>query len=340
MQRDRRKLADVLNGAVPGQAVVEIGNYAKIDSLCAGLLQHVLDDAALARSGKENFVDELLAGVLKKSFEVADDVRSHRVDGGATGQLNKALERITQVTDFLHVLAERVCLNACADDEHVAGVEPAIEPAIKKNPIDEAAECQADGDEADGFKHNGARNNDCSDQVERAGEQEAGGKAGLGAHPLLMEEVGHVHGRIEMQSPAGDNEREGEAAQEGQKNPNRQAVEQRALEKVPRAHYGGGAEPVECSAHRGQKDGKPHPSPSTSWPCRANLSMYCLLRRRPTPTRDDDSFCQKSELAISSTQTSNFLKCLGYGPLGLTCNARKQGINGARFSASGLLPGV
>jgi hypothetical protein len=39
--------------------------------------------------------------------------------------------------------------------------------------------------------------------------------------------------------------------------------------------------------------------------------------------RDEDSFCQKSELAIKSTQTSNFLKCLDYRPLGLMSNARE-----------------
>lgn len=46
---------------------------------------------------------------------------------------------------------------------------------------------------------------------------------------------------------------------------------------------------------------------------------------------DDDSFCQKSELAIESTQTSNLLKTLDYGLLGLTGNKREtrfiQGTN-------------
>ena len=74
MQGDGRKLADVFDGAVPGQAVVEVGNHAQIDPVHPSLLQNTLDDAALAGSGEEDLVDELLARVLEESFEVADDV--------------------------------------------------------------------------------------------------------------------------------------------------------------------------------------------------------------------------------------------------------------------------
>ena len=135
---------------------------------------------------------------------------------GATGQLDETLECVAQVADLLQMLAERMCLEAGADDEHVARIQPAIEPAVKQNAIDEAAQSPARWSPGRWFR---ARcRGECTrpDQVKRAGEEQAGGKAGLGAHPLLMEKVGHVHRRIKMQAPAGDNERKGESAQKRQ----------------------------------------------------------------------------------------------------------------------------
>ena len=78
MQRNGRELADVFDGAVPGQAVVEIGNHAQIDAVHAGFLEHILNDAALAGSGEKDFVDELLARVLKERVEGADNVAAGR----------------------------------------------------------------------------------------------------------------------------------------------------------------------------------------------------------------------------------------------------------------------
>ena len=50
VQRNGGKLADVLDGAVPGQAVVHIGNHAQVHAVGAGLLQHVLDDPRARRA--------------------------------------------------------------------------------------------------------------------------------------------------------------------------------------------------------------------------------------------------------------------------------------------------
>src|ERR1039458_5278475 len=110
------------------------------------------------------------------------------------------------------MLTKRIRLWTRADDEHIAGIEPAIETLVKQNAIDEAAEAQADGHKADRFKHNAAGNGFSSDQIERAGEEQAGSQAGLGAHSLFVEKVCHVHRRVEMQTPAGDNESDREAA--------------------------------------------------------------------------------------------------------------------------------
>ena len=74
VQRNGRKLADVFDGAVPGQAVVHVGNHAQIHAMHAGLLQHVLHDSALAGRGEEDLIHKLLAGVLEERVESAHHV--------------------------------------------------------------------------------------------------------------------------------------------------------------------------------------------------------------------------------------------------------------------------
>ena len=113
MQRDGRELADVFNGAVPGKAVVKIGNDAQIDAMHARFFEYVLNHAALAGSGEKNLVDELLACVLEERVEGADDIpaRGHHVRGSA-GELDKAFERVAEVTNAIEVMAQGMCFCA------------------------------------------------------------------------------------------------------------------------------------------------------------------------------------------------------------------------------------
>ena len=106
MQRDGWELADVLDRAVPGEAVVEVRDHAQIDAMHAGFLEDVLHDAALARGGEEDFVDELLAGVLEERFEGADDIAGRRDQPRrCAGEFNEALERVSEVTNALEMMA-------------------------------------------------------------------------------------------------------------------------------------------------------------------------------------------------------------------------------------------
>jgi hypothetical protein len=84
MQRNGGKLADVFDGAVPGQAVVHVGNHAQIHAVLARLLQHILHDPALAGRGEEDLIHKLLAGVLEERIE-----RAHHVAGGAAKRGNR-----------------------------------------------------------------------------------------------------------------------------------------------------------------------------------------------------------------------------------------------------------
>ena len=139
VQRNGGKLADVLDRAVPGQAVVHIGNHAQIHAVRARLVQNILHNSAFAGSGKEDLIHKLLAGVLEERIE-----RSHHIAGGGgetgtgAGKVDKALEGVAKVADALKMMAKRMRLRPGADDEHVAGAHAAVEA-----PVDE--ECGRPG---------------------------------------------------------------------------------------------------------------------------------------------------------------------------------------------------
>ena len=87
VQRNRRKLANVFDGAVKGKASVHIGHHAQIHAVNAGLLDHIPNHAALTGRGKEYLIDKLFAGLLKERVQGA-----HHIGAGqaAHGRLEAA----------------------------------------------------------------------------------------------------------------------------------------------------------------------------------------------------------------------------------------------------------
>ena len=74
MQRNGRKLANVFDGVVPGEAIVHIGNDTQVHAVRASLLQNVLNDAALTGGSEEDLIHKLLAGVLEERIESANHI--------------------------------------------------------------------------------------------------------------------------------------------------------------------------------------------------------------------------------------------------------------------------
>ena len=68
------KLPDVLDGAVPGQAVVHVGNDAQIDAMSPGLFEHRMNQLPFARRGEEDFVDKQGARMMEKTIDRADNL--------------------------------------------------------------------------------------------------------------------------------------------------------------------------------------------------------------------------------------------------------------------------
>jgi hypothetical protein len=93
VQRNGRKLANVLDGAVPGQAVVHFGNNAQVHAVGAGLVKHILHDPAFAGSGEEDLVHKLLARMLEERIERTHDIAGGgRKRGTRTGKSMKPLK--------------------------------------------------------------------------------------------------------------------------------------------------------------------------------------------------------------------------------------------------------
>ena len=88
------------------------------------------------------------------------------------------------------MMTKSVRLRPGADDEHVARIQAAIEAPVEQEAIDEAPQAQRDGYQDHRADHDSAGNIVGVNQVERAGEQQAGGETGLRAQPLLMQKVG------------------------------------------------------------------------------------------------------------------------------------------------------
>lgn len=82
--------------------------------------------------------------MLKERVEGADDIpaRGHHVRGSA-GELDKAFERVAEVTNAIEVMTQGMCFCARSDDEDVAGILSSFKSAIHQGPIDEAAKAQA-----------------------------------------------------------------------------------------------------------------------------------------------------------------------------------------------------
>ena len=174
MQRHGGKLADVLDGAVPGHGVVNLGNYTQVHAVSAGLLQHLLHDVPFAGRGEKNLVDKLLAGILEERIERTHDIaRRQRRARSGTRKIDKALEGVSQMPDAVEMVAQGLRLRSGADNEHVARIQPPVEAPIEKYAKDEPPQAQSDCDQEHRADHNAARDVVGMHQVKRAGEQQA-----------------------------------------------------------------------------------------------------------------------------------------------------------------------
>jgi hypothetical protein len=159
--------------------------------------------------------------------------------------------------DALQVMAEGMRLRAGTDDEDIAGVDAALETAVEQEPIDQAAQTERKGNESDRDQNDAAGDIRGVNQVERSGEQQAGGQAGLNIQSLLMKKTNQPGRGIELQTAADDNERNGKSAQEGEQDAHGTAMNEGAVPKTFCACYRAGMQFVQSGQQRGSDDGNP-----------------------------------------------------------------------------------
>ena len=126
----------------------------------------------------------------------------------------KALERVAEVANALEVMTESVCFGAGADDEDVAGVLAALEPAVHQGAVDEAAQAQGNRDQNQRQDNDAPRDVFGANKIEGSGEQQAGGEADLHGKALFMQEGAQTGGRVEIEPAAGDDQDGRESAKQ------------------------------------------------------------------------------------------------------------------------------
>ena len=211
------------------------------------------------------------------------------------------------------MVAQGVRFRSGADDEHVARIQTAVEAPIEEHAIDEPPQAQGDGDQAHRADHDAARNVVGMHQVKRAGEQQARSETGLRAEALLVQKIGEALRRVQVHAAAGGDERKGEAAEQSQQNAHRPAVKQGPVPKSSARRSGEWCGTRKDRGHSGSQADRqdiqeyPELGRAASGPRGATRGARFPFGRN---AREDDSLCQKSELAIGGTQTSNFQKRL------------------------------
>src|ERR1039457_2187352 len=155
MKRNGWELADVLNRAVPGKSVVEIGDNPQVHTVFTGFRQNILHNSALALRGEKDLVHKLLACMLEQRIESADNIPGTGHDPGSRSRkFDKAFKCVAEVANAFQMVAESVCLRSGANNENVASVLSAIEPPVDEAALGKSPQAQCDSDHAQRNENN------------------------------------------------------------------------------------------------------------------------------------------------------------------------------------------
>ncbi len=109
-------------------------------------------------------------------------------------------------------MAERLRFRSGAHDEHVARAHSTVEAPVHEGAVNQPAQAERDGNQAYRDQYDTAGNFFDVNQVECAGEKQAGREAGLDAQLLLMQQAGLARGDIQTEPVADRNQRKGKSA--------------------------------------------------------------------------------------------------------------------------------
>jgi hypothetical protein len=203
---------EVLDGGVPGEAVVKVGDGADVDAEAAGVLDEAEDEGGVGGDGEEDLVDEELAGAGEEVVEGAGDVvaAGGRVVGGSN---DEAFEAEAMVLEGKQVVAQRVGDTAGTDDEDVAGLDAGTIALVEHVAPGGAAGGKQEEGKEDGEQDLEARNEGAAGEVEGSAEGEAGDDDRVRAHAELVE-AAHLLGRaVEAVGAHEENQAESEPEQ-------------------------------------------------------------------------------------------------------------------------------
>src|SRR5580692_2337986 len=121
MQRNGRKLADILNRTIPGQAVVKLGHDADIDTSLPRLGNNACHHTRVTRCREKYLIGEILTSQLEHLVEGTEYVAGQGWTIGIdSGDLHVALEAVAQVANAIQMLAHCLANPAGTHNDNVA----------------------------------------------------------------------------------------------------------------------------------------------------------------------------------------------------------------------------
>ena len=195
MQRDRWKLSDILDRRVPGQAVVQVGNDAHVDTDAACLFDKRDHGTLVGGHGKKDLIDKQCPGQMQAVLHVADDVGFAGLDL-RIGQRDKALEAKAEITQRLKMVAESLADAAGADDQHIARVDTLAIAAVDQGAPQCTARAEHGTGQQDRQDNHDARNRLAARQVNGAAQDQTANQRGLQGHAVFMQAAAVLNGPI------------------------------------------------------------------------------------------------------------------------------------------------
>ncbi len=186
MQRNRRKLADILNRRIPRQAVVQVRHNPHIDPGLPSLFDQADHDLLLRRNRKEDLVHKQRSRDSQAVPYIADHVVIARLRLPRR-QRNKSLEPESKVLMRFQVISKRMAHPSRAHDHHIARLDPLQVPPVHDPSPQRPSQAQQKHRDHHHQRDHNPRHRHVVREVQRPAQQQARRKRRLHRHPDLVQ---------------------------------------------------------------------------------------------------------------------------------------------------------
>ena len=196
MQRNRRKLADVLHRCIPGQPVIQVRHHPHVNSQRPRLLHHADHQPLIPRHGKENLIHKQRPRQRKAVPHIANHVR---IAGLCLSlrQRYEPLEPKSEVLQRVQMIPQRLPHPARSDNQHVARLDSSPIALISHTPPQRSAHAKQYRREPHHQQNDDPRDRLSIRHIQRAAQQQAGGQRRLHRQSLFIQSAAILYRSIQ-----------------------------------------------------------------------------------------------------------------------------------------------